>query len=281
MELFSSWTGSDFLLFYAGLLGFACVAGWWIPARLRAPGRHGAAGDLESVAVLVGGSDRLAESVVADLYMRGALVLPGKGPLAVANRDIAGSPAAKTLLALDRPLTINAAREALATHGERVAARLQRAGLLLRPEEHTRLRWLSITPFAALLLLGLYRQRAGDTVGEPTGFLVILLAATVFCAIIRFVRSDPRTQAGIAAARQLQAGSVRTARAPRSEEAAMAVALYGTAVLVGTPWEPVHAMRRQGSGDGGSSDTSSDTDSDGGNDAGSGCGGGGCGGCGG
>jgi uncharacterized protein (TIGR04222 family) len=277
MELFSSWTGSDFLLFYAGLLGFACVAGWWIPARLRAPGRHGAVDDPESVAVLVGGCERLADSVLADLCTRGALIAQGKGGLAVANRDLFGSPAAKALLALDPPLTRQAARKALAIHAERIAARLQRAGLLLRPEEHTRLRWLSITPFAALLLLGLYRQRAGDAVGEPTGFLVVLLAATVFCAIIRFARSDPRTQAGIAAVRELQNRSIGAARAPRPDEAAMAVALFGTAVLVGTPWEPVHAMRQQGSGDGSSSDTGSDSGSDGG----SGCGGGGCGGCGG
>lgn len=277
MELFSSWTGSDFLLFYAGLLGFACVAAWWIPVRLRAPGRHGAIDDLESVAVLAGGPDRLAESVLADLYVRGALNVQGKGQLAVADGGVGGSPAAKALLALDPPLTTHAARKALVVHAERVAARLQRAGLLLRPEEHTRLRWLSITPFAALLLLGLYRQRAGDAIGEPTGFLVVLLAATVLCAIIRFVKSDPRTQAGIAAARQLQDRSIRTARAPRPEEAAMAVALFGTAVLVGTPWEPVHAMRQQGSGDGGSTEGSSD----GGSDGGSGCGGGGCGGCGG
>lgn len=278
MELFSSWTGSDFLLFYAGLLGFACLAAWWIPVRLRDPGRHGAVDDLESFAVLSGGLDRLADSVLADLYVRGALIVQGKGQLTVADGGLGGSPAAKALLALDPPLTTHAARKALAVHAERVAARLQRAGLLLRPEEHTRLRWLSITPFAAVLLLGLYRQRAGDAIGEPTGFLVILLAATVLCAIIRFARSDPRTQAGIAVARQLQDRSTRTARAPRPEEAAMAVALFGTAVLVGTPWEPVHALRQQGSGDGGST---AETGSESGSDGGSGCGGGGCGGCGG
>jgi uncharacterized membrane protein YgcG len=58
-----------------------------------------------------------------------------------------------------------------------------------------------------------------------------------------------------------------------ADEAAMAVALFGTAVLVGTPWQPVHAMRQQqGSGDAGGS---------GGSDSGGGDGGGGCGGCGG
>jgi uncharacterized protein (TIGR04222 family) len=267
MKLFSSWTGSDFLLFYAGLLGLACVAAWWIPVRLRAPGRYGAADDLESVAVLTGGAARLADSLLVDLRARGALIAQGRGQLAVGDVWLAASPGAKALLMLCSPLTRQAARKALAAHAERVAARLQRAGLLLRPEEHKRLRWLSITPFAALLLLGLYRQRVGDAVGEPTRLVVILLAVTIICAIIRFVRSDPRTQAGIEMTRKLQDRSGCKASAQRSEDSAMAVALFGTAVLVGTPWEPVLAMRQHGSGDGSRTDGGSVSDSD------SGCGG--------
>ena len=277
MELFSSWTGSDFLLFYAGLLALACLAAWWIPANLRAPGRHGTPDDLESVAILAGGSARLADSLLVDLYVRGAVTTLANGRLAVADARLATSPADKALLALDPPLRLGAVKRALAAHAERVAARLQRAGLLLRPEEHMRLRWLSITPFAALLMLGLYRQRAGDAVGEPTGFLVVLLGVTLLLAIIRFFKSDPRTVAGIEAARELRQRNGRVSRAPRPEEAAMAVALFGTAVLVGTPWEPVHAMRQQSGDSGGGGGDGGGGSSDGG----SGCGGGGCGGCGG
>ena len=78
------------------------------------------------------------------------------------------------------------------------------------------------------------------------------------------------TAAGVATVQQMRARNGRFARAPRPDEAAMAVALFGTGVLVGTPWEPVHAMRQR-DGDGGGADGSSD----------GGCGGGGCGGCGG
>ena len=150
-----------------------------------------------------------------------------------------------------------------------MAARLRRSGLLLRPEEYARIRWLSVLPFAALFLFGLYRQRAGSTLGEPTGFLVILLGLTLMLAVIRFIKSDPRTAAGLAALKDMRARNSRFSRAPRPDEAAMAVALFGTGVLVGTPWEPVHAMRKQ---EGDVADASSD--------GGSGCGGG-CGGCGG
>ena len=48
----------------------------------------------------------------------------------------------------------------------------------------------------------------------------------------------------------------------------MAVALFGTAVLVGTPWEPVHALRQQGgSSDSSGSDSGGDSSSDSGSGA--------------
>lgn len=271
MQLFSSWTGSDFLLFYTMLLGMATFAAWWIPLHLREPGRRGESDDLESIALLAGGRQRMADSLLADLYVRGALVPADKGKLHVAARDLPVSPGGKALLAIDAPVTLDEARRAIHVHADRVAARLRRAGLLLRPEEHNRLRWLSVAPFGALLALGLYRLRAGSMLDEPVGFLIVLLILTVVLAVIRFATCDPRTAAGKAAVQQMRARSGRFSRAPRPEEAAMAVALFGTGVLVGIPWEPVHAMRQR-DGDGGGADGSSD---------GGGDGGGGCGGCGG
>jgi uncharacterized protein (TIGR04222 family) len=272
MELFSSWTGSDFLLFYIMLLGLCAFAAWWMPAHLREPGRRGESEDLESIALLAGGRERMADSLLADLYVRGALVPADKGKLHVAARDLPVSPGGKALLAIDAPVSLADARKAIHIHADRVAARLRRSGLLLRPEEYARIRWLSVLPFAALFLFGLYRQRAGSTLGEPTGFLVILLGLTLMLAVIRFVKGDPRTAAGLAALKDMRARNSRFSRAPRPDEAAMAVALFGTGVLVGTPWEPVHAMRKQEGDSGGGADASSD--------GGSGCGGG-CGGCGG
>lgn len=271
MQLFSSWTGSDFLLFYTMLLGLSVFAAWWIPAHLRESGRHGAADDLESIALLAGGRQRMTDSLLADLYVRGALVEADKGKLCVAARDLPVSPAGKALLAINAPVTLDEARKAIHIHADRVAARLRRAGLLLRPDEHNRLRLLAVSPFGALLALGLYRQRAGSALDEPTGFLIVLLGLTAVTAVIRFVTCDARTAAGKAMVQQMRARGGRFSRAPRPDEAAMAVALFGTGVLVGTPWEPVHALRQK-DGDGGGADGSSD--------GGSGCGGG-CGGCGG
>jgi uncharacterized protein (TIGR04222 family) len=274
MQLFSSWTGSDFLLFYTMLLGLSTLAAWWIPAHLRDPGRRGDSHDPEDLALLAGGRERHADSVIADLYARGGLADMADGKLRVAEPGLPASAAGRALLTARAPLGQREADTLLSAHAVRIAARLRREGLMLWPEALMRLRWLSIAPFGALFMIGLYRQRAGASLGEPTGYLVILLGLTVAFALIRFALFDPRTQAGIEAVRDMCARSSRLKRAPQPGEAALAVALFGTGVLVGTPWEPVHAMRHQ-SGDSGSSG-----DSSGDSDGGSGCGGG-CGGCGG
>jgi uncharacterized protein (TIGR04222 family) len=270
MQLFSSWTGSDFLMFYSALLAAATAAAWWIPAQLREAGRRGESQDAESMALLAGGRERLAEALLADLYVRGGLAMADKGRLTVAQPRIETSPAGRMLLAAPAPISHADAKRLVAIHAERAATRLRRSGLLLRAEDYARLRWLSVAPFGVLLMIGAYRQRAGSALGEPTEFLVILMILTLVLAVIRFVSSDPRTASGIAAVRQMREQNTRFARAPRPEEVGMAVALFGTGVLVGTPWEPVHALKQK-DGDSGGGDGSSD--------GGSGCGG--CGGCGG
>jgi uncharacterized protein (TIGR04222 family) len=208
---------------------------------------------------------------VADLFARGGLKHYADGKLHVEQPDLPANPAGRTLLAARQPLTHTVADKLLTVHANRVAARLQREGLMLRSEELSRLRWLSIAPFIALFLLGLYRHRAGGAIGEPTGFLTVLLILTAVVAFVRFWKCDPRTMSGIEVVQRLRKTSDRLRLAPRASEAAMAVALFGTGVLVGTPWQPVHAMRKK-DGDGGGADGSSDSGGDGG---------GGCGGCGG
>ena len=271
MQLFSSWTGGDFLLFYTILLGLALAASWWIPFNLRPAGRRSESLDAESLAMLAGGRQRLAESVIADLYARGGLADAGGGKLTVVRSTIPAGGAGKALLALDGNFKIGSARKALAVAADQIAARLRRQGLIAFDDQISRIRWLSVAPFVVLFVIGVYRERAGSALGEPTGFLIALMTATAIAAVVRFASLDNRTVGGIETVNRMADKEARLRLAPRPEEAAMAVALFGTGVLVGTPWEAVHAMRQQGSVDGGSS-------SDG--DGGGGCGGG-CGGCGG
>ncbi|MDK2769515.1 MAG: TIGR04222 domain-containing membrane protein [Sphingomonas sp.] len=81
-------------------------------------------------------------------------------------------------------------------------------------------------------------------------------------------------RAGTEALSTARKNADRIRRAPQTGETAMAVALFGTAVLAGSEFDAFHKLRAA-SGDGGGS--GGDSGSDGG---GSGCGGGGCGGCG-
>ena len=103
----------------------------------------------------------------------------------------------------------------------------------------------------------------------------VLLVLTAVLALWRFFAVDRRTKGGIEAVKHAQGKSDRLRRAPTGDETGQAVALYGTAVLAGTPLAAFHTMRSSNSGDGGG------CSSDGGGDGGGGCGGGGCGGCGG
>lgn len=273
MQLFSSWTGADFLAFYSVMLGFAGMAAIWIPANLRPSGRGAPPDDPEEIAFLTGGADRLSQTVLTDLYTRGAIGSALDSRLEVERSFVPAGRAGAAVLAIPGKFTLSEAALTLAAEAERIEARLVRRGLLIAQGERWKLRLLASSPFLALLALAEYRRAAGAALGEPTGFLVLLMALTGVLAVVRFLKGNSRTEAGQAAVRKLESGASRLRRAPRPEEAALAVALFGTGVLVGTPWEPVHALR-QNSGDGGGSNSGGD------GDGGSGCGGG-CGGCGG
>lgn len=275
MQLFSSATGSDFLIVYGVLLAAGSAAASAIPAYLRPAGRRGERLDAESAALLAGGPARLADTVMADLYLRGGLEAPGGSRLAIGRRDLSVSPAGKALLGLEGPVTTRTARAALAVDAERLASRLRRSGLLMWPDDHLRLRWLSVAPFLALLLFGLYRLRAADSAGAPAGLLPLLLALTAGMAVLRFVWSDPRTGAGLAALEDLRARRGRRIAGARGDDAALAVALHGTAVLVGTPWEALHTLRQSAVDTGGGGTAEGGIGSDAG--CGAGGDGGGCG----
>ncbi|MWV28269.1 TIGR04222 domain-containing membrane protein [Aurantiacibacter rhizosphaerae] len=273
MEIgFASYSGADFLLFYAALIMAAIAAGIWIPAAMRPDGRPSQPADAEELAYLAGGTPRFVESVVAALFARRALQVEKKTIVKTTGAQ-GETPAEKSLMRHVGDLSWSAAKANLDGHADAIDRDLTRRGLLVDPAERLTLRLMPVLPYVFLLLLGAFRWQAGSAEGEPVGFLTTMMIITGVLAVIRLAKFNPRTRAGDAALASAMATAQRLRRATTSGEAGLAVGLFGTAVLVGTPYAPLHAMRQSA---GGASTDSGDS----GGDGGGGCGGG-CGGCGG
>ena len=272
---FASYDGGQFLWFYAGLIVAAIIAGIWIPGFLRPDGRDTPVRDGESLAYLAGGTARFVESVLAALFARGDLLVNGK----LLFRPAKGkgqTRAERDIMRHGGDLKWGEAKSQLADHAAEADRDLTHKGLLLKPGDRTKLRWLPVLPFLLVLAIGFYRRAAGVAEGEPVGYLTMLMVFVGIMAVARALVFNPRTRAGNEALLKATRDAERLRSAPTVNETGLAVGLFGTGVLIGTPMAPLHAMRQSGGGDGGGS--SGDSGSDGG---GGGCGGGGCGGCGG
>uniref|UniRef100_UPI00082A8771 TIGR04222 domain-containing membrane protein n=2 Tax=unclassified Sphingomonas TaxID=196159 RepID=UPI00082A8771 len=176
------------------------------------------------------------------------------------------------VLALTAPLDWARIERAVRPQATRIQTDLERAGLMLDRSERANLRYWALLPYAMLLMFGATKLAIGVERDRPVGFLIALLVITAILALIRAGSIARLTRAGTEALATARKTADRIRRAPQTEEAGLAVALFGTAVLAGSELDAFHKLRA-GSGDGG-----------GGGDSGSGdggCGsGGGCGGCG-
>ncbi|MEZ5694585.1 MAG: TIGR04222 domain-containing membrane protein [Altererythrobacter sp.] len=271
----SAFSGSEFLWLYAGLLVAAFAASLLLGSWMRPAGDDaGSPGD-EELALLAGGKARFVETIIARLLGSGAIEVAGERGFTVARSDAGGSSAERAITRQAGVVTWRDAAKATAQDADAIIERMEARGWWISGGAAWQLRLFQFLPFALLFLLGLFRQQAGAAQGKPTGFLVGLLALTVVVGLVRLFAVDRRTKAGKAVLARARRGNDRLRRAPQDGEMDRAVALYGTGVLVGTPFVAMHTMRQASSGDGGGSG------GDGGSDGGGGCGGGGCGGCGG
>jgi len=268
------WTGGPFLILYLVLLVTVVIAGVMIPAWQLPEGRRQKVSDPDQLALLAGGRARLADSVVARLLAGRALVMNGKDKLDVRMRN--GSSAAEnSVLALTSPLDWTRIERTLRPTADSLNDRLQRVGLMLTSSERANLRYWALLPYLTLLMFGATKWFIGEARDRPIGFLTVLLIVTAILALIRALTIPKLTYAGTAALGDAREEADRIRRAPLAGEVGLAVALFGTGVLVGSEFGAFHMMRVASGGDSGSSGGDS-----GGGDGG-GCGGGGCGGCGG
>lgn len=266
-------TGGPFLQLYGALLIVALVAGIVIPRWLRPEGRAPRKPDTDHLAFLAGGAPRLAETVTARLLATKQLVMDGKKFLA---GSLGGAtPAERSVLALPQPSNWAAILGSVARHADPIRDRLIRDGLWMDGGTGLQLRFWQTSPYFLLLAFGFTKLQIGEARGKPVGYLTALLVITAVLALIRFAILDRRTRAGQEMLTKERLRGDRLRRGPTTGETGLAVALFGTTVLVGSEWGDFHRMRT--SSDGGSG---GDGGSSGGGDGG-GCGGGGCGGCGG
>lgn len=263
------WFGTAFLVLYGGLFLSACILSSIIADWLRPAGRPGTVGDADEIAVLFGKKDRFPEMVGARLLARDAIVVE-KNELHVMPGASAQNPAESAVLALPSPFKWPEMQRVTRPMADRTEAGLVERGLLMQRAEARILGIWSAIPLALLIGFGALKHDVGVARDRPVGFLTVFMIITAVVALLRVFGIDRRTKAGIAAWQDARFASSRLRAAPTRDEAAMAVALFGTGVLATSALGDFHRMRQAGSsGDGGGGDSG-----DGG-----GCGGG-CGGCG-
>ena len=265
-------TGGPFLQLYGALLVLTLIAGFIIPRWLRPEGRAPRNTDTDHLAFLAGGAPRLAETVTARLLATRQLVMDGKKFLA--GGPGGATPTERSVLALPQPSNWSAILRAIVGHVDPIRERLIADGLWMDGWTGLQLRFWQTSPYFLLFAFGWIKLQIGEARGRPVGYLTALLVVTAVLALIRFAVLDRRTRAGREVLGEARERSERLRRAPAEGEAGLAVALFGTTVLVGSAWGDFHRMRTSDSSSGGDGGSSSDG-------GGGGCGGGGCGGCGG
>ena len=270
--------GTQFL----GFLFPAMIAALFAGLVLRAWGKLTSAGeppplDWQAVALLAGGPQRLTAACVARLADRGAVAvspagthLEPRGPL-----PADATPAERAVwaaLPISRTYAVGLSRltAAVGESSAEVRETLDAAGLTLTDAASRRVGWLSLLPLGLVVLLfGLPRLITGLANGKPVGYLVGALLVGLLLAVLLRASRPYRTRAGDRLVADL------TTRQDAGTDRVLAVAVLGTAALVGTELAVLHTWyprRAAGGGDGG--------DSGGDSGGGGGCGGG-CGGCGG
>lgn len=266
--------GPEFLFLYCELAVIALIASFVIPRYLRPEGRAGRRPDEDELALLAGGRERLAEAVTVRLLAEGTAIVQSGNTLAIRNPHGGRTSAERRVARLTSPANWTDIHRALSDPAEAIERRLEDKGLWIGRTAARQLRLIQTAPLVLLFLFGLAKWIVGSMRDRPVGILTALLFVTAIAAILRYFVIDRRTGAGKAALADARLEAGRLRRAAPTNEAPLAVALFGTTVLAGSWLSDFHRMRSAGSGGG---DTTSSSGCSGG---GGGCGGGGCGGCG-
>ena len=266
-------TGGPFLLLYLALLAITLALGIAIPRRLRPEGRRQRLRDADQLALLAGGRRRFADALVSRMLSARALIMTGKDAFAARTGAAAKTAAEQSVLALPSPIRWPAIKAALYPFAEPLVEKMVDAGLVAGPAVTSRIRFWTLLPYALLLAFGAAKWAIGVARERPVSLLTLLLLLTAGFVMLRWATLDRRTEAGRRALAMARDSERRLKMAPTRDEIGLAVALFGTTVLVGSTWSDFHRLRSIGDAGG--------IGGCGGGGSGCGGGGGGCGGCGG
>ena len=274
------WYGEAFLLLYLAVGGIAVL----VVALLRWMASQPAAAvdtrnlDALDLAYLVGGSDRTADTALVAFLASRVASLDDDNKRISFDAAVPVPPMLQlfgdaVLGATSRSQFHKAAQDGIRV----VAIRLSRRGLVPNAARLATLAWATILVMAVPLVLGGMKVLVGMSRGRPVGYLILLMIATGLALLVFLGRPPFRTPAGTDALRQHRDFNERAARAPMASEMALAFALSGPIMLMGTPYAALARQIQSPSGSDGSGGDSGS--SDGGGDGGGGDSG--CGGCGG
>jgi uncharacterized protein (TIGR04222 family) len=285
--------GPTFLGIYVGVLAAAVIVSV-IARRALARGsvRSRSAEELKlyEMAFLAGGSRRVLQSMLVRLHEAGIVTLDDKGKVHAEEKLFRPVDPMETTV---RDSLETGAKTWAQLRGEIAGAlaetqqKLIDAGLLVPDAEAFRARMISTLLMGGAVLIGALRLWHAVDVNRPFGFLLVLLLGALV-AMLALLRRPFRTAEGDAALERVRA--VPTEDALRELESsgvfgahsALAVSLFGVAVLSGTPLEKL--QKQLGVDSSGASWAGCGSSCGGGGGScgsgGGGCGGG-CGGCGG
>ena len=292
--------GPQFLLVF----GVLAIAGFVLSAvlRKRAGPQSSDAGptslDPFEVAHLAGGEPLALNTALASLYRRDLIAVDREaGTMTV--RDGQSLPfdlhpvEREAFDTIKRFGTADAAGVKVVATGmpslTALDARLRSLGLRFRPGEYASYGLRAAVPIVAVIVLGGIKILMGLQRGYPVSILVVFVVVTLLVALWVMFSAPQRTRRGeqvLKDVRHRHAALESTAKtAPTAlgaPQLAMAFALFGPAVLIGSQFDPLRNIitppGTSSSGSSCSTGSSSSSSDSGGGDSG---GGGGCGGCGG
>lgn len=236
-------SGQGFIAVYAMLLLGAAAMGWIVPHWLRPDGKVQNLQNPCELACLSGGATRYAEALVVGLMQAGHLRLREEGSFEPLHPVAGQSGAEVIVLGLPPGTDWPTLMSSLWSAASWVELRLVSRGLWVSRAEWWQIRGWACLPYLLVLMFGAIRWEVGLLHRQPVPLLGWLLWLTLLVGLLRFATIDRKTRAGTAVLAQARAQADPLRQDRRLEQAPMAVALFGTEVLAGTPYEALHRLR--------------------------------------